>query len=182
MSFKRSRVSRSDSFDHPSYSRNSSTQNPNKFFKPSFAVSSPVKASVGVGMKLCQQSLGNFLKECFFCKSSIQSDKSIFMYRYSNLSIYIYIYIVCACVLCEFSYMWLDWLPTCLNHLFVCVQWRIQNLNSLNWMYAFSNINLTSVFVLVQFYVLAFPYLGYLYVFCVDFFFNIIRVDWIDQE
>ncbi|XP_075076950.1 uncharacterized protein LOC142163549 [Nicotiana tabacum] len=81
MSFKRSRVSRSDSFDHPNYPSSSSTQNPNKFFKPSFAVSSPVKASVGVGMKLCQQSLGNFLKECFFCKSSIQSDKSIFMYR-----------------------------------------------------------------------------------------------------
>ncbi|KAM3231529.1 hypothetical protein P3L10_016888 [Capsicum annuum] len=102
---KRSRVSRSDSFDQSKNpSKNSSTDNSNKFFKPSsshfnnynnnnnnvvvasnnnnnnvvVAATAAAASSSSIGVT---SYISDFLKECFYCKSILKMENDIYMYN-----------------------------------------------------------------------------------------------------
>lgn len=84
---KRSRVNRADSFDQPNYpNKNSSTKNPEKFSKPSSALSNNVVAATAAATTSSTveetQYISEFLKECFLCKSILKLKNDTYMYKY----------------------------------------------------------------------------------------------------
>ncbi|MCD9641427.1 hypothetical protein HAX54_027605 [Datura stramonium] len=86
---KRSRVSRSDSFDQPNYPhKTSSGDNPNKFARPGAASAisynspppPPPPPSVPVSSSFVEMT-SDLFKECYFCKSDFKPENDIYMYR-----------------------------------------------------------------------------------------------------
>ncbi|KAM3373705.1 FCS-Like Zinc finger 1-like [Capsicum galapagoense] len=92
---KRARVNRNDSFDQPNYPNQniSSTDNPNKFLKPSSsftnntAATATATASAAVATPASFSSfgmtsnVGGIPNECFFCKKNFKKENHTYIYR-----------------------------------------------------------------------------------------------------